>query len=202
MKLYYAPRTRATRPRWLLEELGVPYELVRLDLTKGDHKRPEYLRDVHPLGVVPALDDGGQPLFESTALLLHLADRFPDKGLAPAPGTPERGEYYQWMLFVMTTLEPALVDALEHGGGLPEAQRVGALAERGGQRFMDAARVLEARLSGRDVLVGSRFSAADVLLASLLGWAGSMGFTKDFPGLQAYTKRHLARPAAQKARAD
>ncbi|NOK20537.1 glutathione S-transferase family protein [Corallococcus carmarthensis] len=199
MKLYFAPRTR---PRWLLEELGVPYELVRVDLASGAHKHPDYVQHVHPLGVVPALEDGGQPVMESTAHLLHLADRFPEKGLAPAPGSPERAEYYQWISFAVTTLEPQLEDFLEHTQSLPEAQRVPALADRAVQRFHDAARVLDARLAGREFLVGSRFSAADVLMASLLAWAGALGRTKDFPGLQAYAKRHLARPAAQRARAD
>ncbi|TSC27669.1 glutathione S-transferase family protein [Corallococcus sp. Z5C101001] len=202
MKLYYAPRTRSTRPRWLLEELGVPYELVRVDLAQGAHKQPDYLQHVHPLGLVPALEDGGQVFMESTAHLLHLADRFPRKGLAPEPGSPERAAYYQWMAFAMTTLEPPLEAFLEHTQSLPEAQRVPALAERAVQRFTDAARVLDARLEGREFVAGSRFSAADVLVASILAWAGSLGRTKDFPGLQAYARRQLARPAAQRARAD
>ncbi|NOK32974.1 glutathione S-transferase family protein [Corallococcus exercitus] len=202
MKLYFAPRTRSTRPRWLLEELGVPYELVRVDLASGAHKHPDYLQHVHPLGVVPALEDGGQPVMESTAHLLHLADRFPEKGLAPAPGSLERAEYYQWISFAVTTLEPRVEAYFEHTQGLPEGQRVPALADRAVQRFTDAARVLEARLGGREFLVGSRFSAADVLMASLLAWAGMLGLTKDFAGLQAYTKHHLARPAAKRARAD
>ncbi|MFB1482342.1 glutathione S-transferase family protein [Corallococcus sp. RDP092CA] len=202
MKLYFAPRTRSTRPRWLLEELGVPYELVRVDLSQGAHKQPDYVQHVHPLGVVPALEDGGAPLLESTAHLLHLADRFPEKGLAPAPGSPERAEYYQWISFAVTTLEPQLEAFLEHTQSLPEDQRVPALAERAVRRFDAAARVLEARLGEREFLVGSRFSAADVLMASLLAWAGMMGRTKDLPGLQAYAQRHLARPAARRARGD
>ena len=81
MKLYFAPRTRAVRARWLLEELGVPYELIKLDLARQENTTPAYLA-VHPLGEVPALVDGDVTLLESLAICLHLADRFPEKHLA------------------------------------------------------------------------------------------------------------------------
>jgi glutathione S-transferase len=198
MKLYFTPKTRSTRPRWMLEELGLPYELVSVDLAKGEHKRPEYLR-IHPMGSVPALEDDGQPIFESAAILQHLADKHPDKGLAPALGTPARAEYYQWMMFCMATLEPVLAAVGEHTHFLPEAQRVPSEAERGRKRFWDLARMLEEKLRGREFLVGAHFTAADLLLASILGWARGSGLLADFPGLQAYAQRHLARPAAQRA---
>ncbi|MEZ4302554.1 MAG: glutathione S-transferase N-terminal domain-containing protein, partial [Polyangiaceae bacterium] len=105
MKLYFAPRTRATRPRWLLEQLGEPYELVNVDLEKGEHKQLPYLR-IHPLGRVPALVDGDAVIFESIAICMYLADKYPEKKLAPPVGTPERGQYYQWMLFAASELEP------------------------------------------------------------------------------------------------
>ena len=108
LKLYFAPRTRATRPRWLLEELGVPYELVELDMSKQEHKQLPYLR-IHPLGRVPALADGDQVIFESAAICMYLADKFPEKKLAPAVGTPERGQYYQWMVYAGATLEPEVL---------------------------------------------------------------------------------------------
>ena len=94
MKLYYAPQTRATRPRWMLEEIGAPYELVRLQLSKGEHKQPEYLK-IHPHGAVPAYSDGEVTMFESAAICAYLADKFPDKRLAPPLGSPQRGLYYQ-----------------------------------------------------------------------------------------------------------
>lgn len=198
MKLYFAPKTRSTRPRWMLEELGLSYELVPIDMSKGEHKRPEYLR-VHPMGSVPALEDDGHPIFESAAILQHLADKQPEKGLAPAVGTKERAEYYQWMMFCMATLEPAIVAVAEHTRFLPEAERVPSEAERGRKRFVELSRMLEEKLRGREFLVGERFTAADVLMASILGWAGSTGMLADFPGLQAYVQRHMARPAAQRA---
>ncbi len=98
MQLYFAPRTRASRPRWLLEELEVPYELVKLDLSKQESRTPAYVA-LHPFGEVPVLVDGDVTLFESSAICLYLADRFPEKRLAPSLGSPDRGPYLQWMLF-------------------------------------------------------------------------------------------------------
>ncbi|MET0152909.1 MAG: glutathione S-transferase N-terminal domain-containing protein, partial [Candidatus Binatia bacterium] len=89
MKLYYARQTRASRARWMLEEIGEPYELVRLDLSKGEHKRPEYLK-IHPHGAVPALVDGETAMFESAAICAYLADKFPAKGFAPPPTSAAR----------------------------------------------------------------------------------------------------------------
>src|SRR5216684_3336120 len=88
MQLYFAPRTRASRPRWLLEELEVPYELVKLDLSKQESRTPAYLA-LHPFGEVPVLVDGDVTLFESSAICLYLADRFPEKRLAPSLGSPD-----------------------------------------------------------------------------------------------------------------
>jgi glutathione S-transferase len=113
MKLYFAPRTRAIRARWLLEELGVPYELIKLDLARQENSTPTYLA-VHPLGEVPALVDGDVTLLESLAICLYLADRFPEKHLAPLMGSAERGPYYQWMAFAEVSLAPVVMASILH----------------------------------------------------------------------------------------
>src|SRR4051812_46138318 len=102
LKLFYVPRTRSTRPRWLLEELGVPFELVRL--TPPDTRKPEHLA-INPLGHVPVLQDGDFTLFESAAIALYLGEKFPEKKFLPPSGSRERGEVYQWLFFGMTELE-------------------------------------------------------------------------------------------------
>src|SRR5262245_13357522 len=122
MKLYYAPKTRATRCRWLLEEMGVPYELVQLDLSKGGHKPPGYL-EANPHGAVPALTDGDLTMIESSAICMYLVDKFPEKKMAPPPGTPERGRFYQWMVYAVATVEPPVLDYAMNTGGLPDEQR-------------------------------------------------------------------------------
>ena len=201
MKLYHAAQTRSVRPRWLLEEIGAPYTLVRLDMSKGEHKSPEYMK-IHPHGAVPALVDGDLTLFESAAICAYLADKFPEKHLAPAVGTPARGLYYQWMFYTMATLEPPVIEVVLHTVMLPEAQRSAAAAEAGRTKFTQVAQVLEQALAGKSFILGDQFSVADVMIGSTLGWAQMMGILSGHPALEAYVGRLATRPAFQRAQAD
>ncbi len=201
MKLYYAPRTRAVRPRWMLEEIGVPYELVRLDLSKGEHKTPQYLK-VHPHGAVPAFSDGEVTIIESAAICAYLADKFPEKRLAPPPGSSARGAYYQWLVYAMATAEPPVVKIFLNTIMLPEAKRSAAAAEEGRAQWADVARVIERGLDGKTFLLGDELTAADVVIGSLVGWVSGMGLLEGFAGLQKYTARLSSRPAYQRAIAD
>lgn len=194
MKLYYAPRTRSIRPRWLLEELGVPFELVRLDLASGAQKNTDFLR-VNPMGKVPALDDAGFFLFESGGICLYLADKFADRGLAPKPGTPERALYYQWAFFALTSFEPPVFEVLDEKQGRRPAGSARARAIRG-------LNVLESALAGRSFLLGENFSAADVLVGSVVSVARVCGLTTEFPNVQAYGERLSDRPAYRRARVE
>ena len=201
MKLYYAPQTRATRPRWMLEEIGAPYELVRLQLSKGEHKRPEYLK-IHPHGAVPAYSDGEVTMFESAAICAYLADKFPDKRLAPPVGSAERGLYYQWLVYSMATMEPPVLKVFLNTRMLAEEKRSPAVAEEGRAQWKDVARVLQQAVEGKAFLLGEQFTAADVMVGSILGWAGFMGLLDGFPGLQTYVERLTSRPAFKRATAD
>ncbi len=202
LKLYYASQTRAGRPRWLLEEIGAPYELVRLELPKGDQKKPEYLK-INPNGTVPALVDGDLALFESAAICQYLADKFPDKRLAPPIGTPARARYYQWIHFAMSGLEPPLLTIFMHTVMKPEAQRLPVLVDEARTQLKQVLGVLDQALAGRTTIVGDEFTAADVMIASTLGWARMMGLIgTDQPNVTAYLDRMLARPAMQRALAD
>jgi glutathione S-transferase len=198
MKLYYNPQSRAARVRWMLEELGAPHELVHMDFTKGDHKKPEYLK-IHPMGSLPAIEDNGFPMFESAAIVMHLADKHPEKKLAPAPGTNERGEYYQWILFAMIEMEQPVVTVLQHTRFLPEAERSPATVEKATQRFKVVAAAVDARMKGREYIVGNTFTAADLVVGGVLAFAGRFGLLADFPALQDYVGRVMARPAAKKS---
>ena len=201
MKLYYAPQTRATRPRWMLEEIGAPYELVRLQLSKGEHKQPEYLK-IHPHGAVPAYSDGEVTMFESAAICAYLADKFPDKRLAPPVGSAERGPYYQWLVYSMATMEPPVLKVFLNTRMLAEEKRSPAVAEEGRAQWKDVARVVQQAVEGKAFLLGEQFTAADVMVGSILGWSGFMGLLDGFPGLQAYVGRLTSRPAFQRASAD
>lgn len=188
--LYFAPFTRATRPRWLLEELGVPYELVVVDTAAGEHKSEAYVRDIHPLGKLPALTIDGITLFESAAIITLLADRHLDKGLAPAVDSPERAPYLQWLFYAMTTVEPAVVAAAGHKG---DAEAL----ERDQHRFDEAAGPLARALEGREWLLSTGFSAADVVVGAVLIWAASLKLVQQ-PALIAYVDRCKARPLWRK----
>lgn len=200
LKLYYVPKTRSTRARWMLEELGVPYELVRLDPKAGENKTPEYLR-IHPLGHVPSLVDDGFSLFESAAICLYLADKFPEKNLAPKLGSPERGLCYQWICFAMTEIEPLLVEIAPtrmKSPSLPDSPAVQVAVEK----LEVAGKVLEAALKDREFLLGPVFSAADVVVGSGLGWARSMGMFESLPAVAAYATRVRGRAAFKRATTD
>lgn len=198
LKLYWATRTRAGRPLWLLEELGVPFELVKLDMTKGEHKTPAY-KKIHPLGALPALVDGDTAMFESAAICAYLADKFPDRGLAPAPGTPARAAYEQWLFFAMATLEEPVFRVFQHTMLLPEEKRSAATADEARKRFAQLAQVLSDALEGREFLVGEKLSAADVVVGSILTWANFMGLLEGYPRLLEYVGRLAERPAFVRA---
>lgn len=195
--LYYAPYTRAGRVRWLLEELGVPYTLTRVDTKAGDQHAPAY-QAIHPLGLVPALTLDGAPMIESAAMLIYLADRFADRGLAPALDAPDRATYLQWILFNTTTFEPPLLTA-HFPTGAPPTDEARARAVRS---FDAAARVLSAALAdGREFLLG-RLTTADIAIGSVLGWARAAGALAAHPILLEYGRRLGARPASKASRAD
>lgn len=199
MKLYFHPMTRAVRARWTLEELGIPYDLQRMDIDGDDCEKPEY-RKVHPLGLLPALEDDGLTLFESAAICLHLADRHPEKKLIPALGTPERALVYQWTLFTVTELETPILEVYLQTVALAEEKRVASNLAWGKETYASRAAVVEQALEGKEFIVGNALTVADIMLASLLAWAGFMGLTEGYPNIQAYVKRCGKRPANKKAR--
>jgi glutathione S-transferase len=192
MKLYFAPRTRAVRPRWLLEELEVPYALERIEVSQPEGLSPA-MRALHPLGEVPVLVDGELTLFESSAICLYLADRFPEKGLAPPPASAERGPFLQWLLFAEVTLEPLVLEqrllAMK-----PEVPRTAPPARLG--EVLDA---LERRLQGREYVATGSFTAADLVLSSILHLAHTLRLLERHPGLLDYTLRCTRRPAVRRA---
>ncbi len=200
MKLYHSPQTRSLRPLWLLKELDVPFDLETLDMAKKDHKSAEYLK-IHPHGAVPALVDDSIVMFESAAICLYLADKYPDKKLAPAFGSPERAAYYQWMVYSIATLEPPVLQVFLHTVMLPEEQRSAEQAQEGRTKFKEVARVLTQALRGHQYLVGNQFSAADIMIGSSLAWSHFMGLLGDQHVLEDYVKRLSARPGYQAAQA-
>lgn len=198
MKLYFVPRTRSTRPRWMLEELEVPYELVRLDPNKGETRSDEHTNR-HPLQHVPVLETRDGSIFESAAIVLHLADLHPDKRLIGPPGSHARALAYQWLFFAMTELEPPCLEFTSHKRAKTDDSPD---ATKCKEKFSMALRPLERRLSANDYLIGDEFSAADVVVGAVLSWSNSLGLVSEAPNVESYLARIKARPAFQKAFSD
>ena len=194
--LYFAPGTRATRIAFLLEELGVPWNKVTLDLAQREHKTPSFLA-INPNGVVPALKDGDTVIFESVAIALYLADRFAETGLAPPPTSPLRGRYLSWMVWSMTTLEPPIGDVYVERLK-PAEQQNAAFITGALERFRASAQVLESELAG-PYLFGDTFTAADVMVGCVLSFAGMLGMLEGHDRLRDYVARITARPAYGRA---
>ena len=195
MRLHHQPRSRSTRVLWLLEELGVPFDLAVM--SRETKQTPEY-RALHPLGRSPVLEEEGGPVFESAALILHLADQNLDAGLIAALGSHERALQYQWCFFGMTDIEEALVDIarqLWKGSGEPDAE----IIERAAARFVATVGVIEAALGEGEYLVGNSFSVADIVVGSVLGFARTGELTELPAGVVPYVDRLEARPARKRA---
>src|ERR687896_1969364 len=122
MKLYEFGPTRSMRVRWTLQELGVDFEPVRINLLAGEHQRPEFLK-INPAGRIPVLVDGDLVLTESVAIVLYLAEKYPERALLPA-GLNERAQVNRWLLFAATELEQPLWRISRHTALYPEDQRL------------------------------------------------------------------------------
>jgi glutathione S-transferase len=193
MKLYWAPRTRSLRALWVLEEAGVPYERVRLDLMAGEQKSPDY-RLINPMAKVPALTDGAAAVAESGAICAYVADAAPEAGLAPPVGDPSRGRYLQWLFFSPGCIEQAFLVKSANAQVRPESAGFGEF-----DRVFD---VLEGVVAKSPWLLGERFSAADVMIGLDLHFGIDIfKLVPSRPALRAYVDRCLARPALQRAKA-
>jgi glutathione S-transferase len=190
--LFHAIPSRSSSVLALLEELGADYELKLLDLKGGDNLKPDYLA-INPMGKVPAILHEGALVTEQVAIFIYLGDLYTDAGLTPAIGDPLRGPYLRWLAFHGSCFEPALIDkALKR-----------APAPRGMSPFVDAdtvLRVVEDQLAAGDYLLGARFTVADVLWGSALGWLVGFGLVQATPAIAAYLQRVMARPAFARAR--
>lgn len=195
MKLYEFAPTRSIRARWMLQELGIDFEAVTVSLPSGAHRNPEYL-EINPAGKVPALVDGDLRLTESGAIVLYLAEKYPERGFMPAdPG--QRAEVYRWMFFAITELEQPLWRIARHTALYPEHERLPADVSLARREFTEMAAVLETHMKDRAYVAGDRVSAADFVVAYTLDWGGEARLLgADFPTLRAYVERMYARPRA------
>jgi glutathione S-transferase len=199
IKLYHASKTRSVRVLWLLEELGVPYELAPMAFTQEALKSPAFLR-VNPCGSLPAIEDGDVVMFESGAIVEYLLERYGNGRLAPPAGSPARARYLQWLHFGEASLLPPLGDIAQHAMFRPEAERIPAMVADGRRRAAAKLDVLEQALAGSAYLCGAELTAADVMVGYGVAIAALLGVVGDqHPNLRAYLARLETRPAFQKA---
>ncbi|CAN0000755.1 unnamed protein product [Phaeothamnion confervicola] len=179
MKIYGGPGTAAMAPHAILEETGAAHEWVRMDMEAGGARSAEFLA-LNPKGRVPVLIDGDFVLTESAAICLHLAERFPQAGLLPAPGTRERARAYEWMLFLSNTVQPALMDWFHPDWLIEDKAAHAAIKTHAQMRLGEHFAHIDAQLAarGRPYCLGAAVSTADFFVHMLARWS-----------------RHLAKPA-------
>ena len=188
--LYHSPNTRAASIVWLLEELGVPYEIHDVNWRRPDGSGACDPVNPHPHGKVPALSDDGETVFESSAIALYLTDKYRATPMGPLPGQPTRGEYLSWLAYRPGVMEPALISRRfeikhVHGAmGWAPADEVEA--------------VLNAHLATRDYFLGDAFSAVDIMLGGGLNFMMMSKMVAETPVLKAYAARITDRPAFRK----
>ena len=192
LEFYTHPMSRGRIVRWMLEEVGEPYDTHVIEYGE-QMKGPEYLA-INPMGKVPAIRHGDTVVTECAAICAYLADAFPETQLAPSAGDRLRGPYYRWLFFAAGPLEAAATNkALEFN--LPPDRE----AMAGYGNLSNVLSVLEHELSGRDYIAGESFTAADLYLSAHLGWGMQFGTIDKRAVFETYHERCSARPAAARA---
>jgi len=192
LTFYTNPMSRGRIVRWMLEEVGEPYQTQIMDYATT-LKGAEYLA-INPMGKVPAIKHGDVVVTEAAAICAYLADAFPQKGLAPPLGDKRRGTYYRWLFFGAGPVEQATSVRSLGVEIKPEQKRMMGFGDQA-----DMLNGMESAISGRDYILGDTFSAADVYFGSQVGWGLRFGSIESRPAFEAYNARLQARPAYKRA---
>lgn len=187
LTFFHAPHSRSSAIHWLLAELGIPFETRIIDLREG-RSAPLSYRSIQAHGKVPAIIHDGVTITERAAIAIHLADAFPEAGLAPALGDRRRGPYLSWLAYVDAVLDPAICAHLNRWQYEPRGVSFGTLA--------DALAHVERTLAASPYVTGDRFTAADVALGSALYWGlDIIGVIPETPVFRGYLDRVSRRAA-------
>jgi len=193
LTFYHSPNTRSSGALVLLEELGADYELRVVNMKAGEQRGSAYLA-VNPMGKVPAVMHGDALVTEQVAIFLYLADLFPQAQLAPALDDPLRGPYLRWLVYYAAAFEPAIVDR-----AMKREQAPLAMSPYGDYETM--LKTLTDRLAQGRFILGERFSAADILWGTALGWTTMFKLVPETPVIMAYVERINARPSVAQVKA-
>jgi glutathione S-transferase len=198
LTLHFAPQSRAVRSLWLLEELGLPYELNHMAFHPSDLKSDEH-RARHPLGRIPVLEDGEVMIFESGAIAEYIVDRHTDGSLKPKPSDDNYPAYLQWFHYCEGMIMPPINTIVVHTILLPEDRRDPVALGQAQRLLGRALQVLEDDMGDRDYVAGG-FTIADTMIGHAVLMSERMGIVDDnFPNLKAYAARLKQRPALQRA---
>ncbi len=201
IELHYYPSNASFAPHALLREIGVPFELQLVDRTQAAHKSAAYLK-LNPNGLIPVLQHDELVLYETAAIVLHLVDHFPQAGLAPPVGTPERAEFYKWLVWLSSSLQAMMPhyfysDRTAAPGNAAGAAEVKAQAEAKIAAMIDQ---IEARLATQPWMLGEAYSALDPYTFMLCRWTrGMQRPARTLPHLGPWLQKMLERPAVRAA---
>jgi glutathione S-transferase len=194
LTLYHASPSRSSIVLWMMEELGQPYDIKLISLSKGDNLKPDYLA-INPMGKVPALKHGNTVITEAAAICAYLADEFPQAKLNIPVGAPDRGVYLKWLFFGPSCIEPAVID---RAAPRKEEARRGML---GYGDFDTVMNVTAKAVAKGPWLMGEQFTAADVIVGSGIRWGMMFKMIPERKEFTDYAARIAVRPAAQRAQA-
>lgn len=195
-KLYYSPGSANMTPHAMLEDIGAPYELIKVDTARGEQRNPEYLK-INPHARVPTLVyDGGKLMYEAAAISLFLAERHPEAGLAPAPGHVDRAPFLQWMAYLTNTVQEACMHWWHSENFIEGAEARAALKESAGRRLARMFGFLDGHLAKHGPhLCGAHFYACDYYAAMLARWTREIPKpAHTFPHVSALIGAAMARP--------
>jgi glutathione S-transferase len=202
LTFYFAPQSTAAITDLVLAELGTPHERIKVDISKKDGQKPEFLA-LNPNGKVPLIVHDGTPIWESAAITIYLGELFgTDKKLWPAAG-PKRGEAMKWVVWTNVTLADAVYRVFRNDGDwVPKDQQNASAAKAAAAEVQDLLAMVEHNLDGRAFLIGNDYTLADAHLNSFLDWLrySKVDFSK-FPKLNAWGERCAARPAYKQVHA-
>jgi glutathione S-transferase len=196
IKLHHLNKSRSKRIIWLLEELGIEYQVIPYQRDSVTHRAPASLKIINPLAKSPVIQDGDLVLSESGAIVDYLVSRYGAKTLAPNTQTPEHARYIQWLHFAEGTAAYPLITRYLLGVDNNQDCFLGEFAR---QQMTEVLSFVNDELNDKDYLTGEQFSGADVLNSFVFEKVGEARGLTDFPNIESYLQRILARPAAQKA---
>jgi glutathione S-transferase len=197
--LYYLPGAASLAPHLVLEEVGADYRLIRVKREQGRVEPPDFAR-LSPHGRVPLLVDGDLAMSESAAIVMHLSDLFPESGLAPVVGTPDRAQWYRWLAYLTNTVQATFMIAFYPERTTDDPNGVDAVRTRAESALAGVREFLEAQLAtGGPYLLAEGFTSADLFLFMLTRWGRRLAPKWwDQPELGAHFRRVYERPAAQR----